>query len=135
MWEDGYVLRAVRQLADAIARIAGLNRRSEHDRALAEADHAWGELLDLPPGLANAVDGRTLAAMLRDPARIRLAAQLSREQAIALAGRGDPRAAALRSRRALELLIEARALEPREDDDEMIRALQATLAGPPPGPG
>src|SRR4051794_40902563 len=42
MFEDDYILRMVKQLAAAIARIAGLNRRAEHDQALAEADRAWG---------------------------------------------------------------------------------------------
>lgn len=118
MWEDDYILRAVRQLADAIARIAGLNHRAEHDQALAEAERAWSELLDLPAGLAAAVDSRTLAGMLREPARIRIAAQLAQEHARALTGKGDLRGAAVQSRHALELLLEARAVAAAEPTDE-----------------
>ena len=128
MWEDDYILRAVRQLADAIARIAGLNHRGDHDQALAEAEQAWGDLLDLPAGLAGAVDSRTLAGMLREPARIRIAAQLAREHARALTGKGDLRGAAVQSRRALELLLEARALGATEPGDEAaIRELAGVV--------
>ncbi|HEX3766549.1 MAG TPA: hypothetical protein VHW23_47975 [Kofleriaceae bacterium] len=109
MLRDDYILRMVQQLADAIARIAGLNQRGEHDQALTEADRAWGELLgDIPIELAGSVDSRTLAGLLRQPARIRLAHQLVHEQARALAARGDPAGATRRARRALELLLEAR---------------------------
>ena len=128
MWEDDFILRAVRQLVEAIAKIARLNERAEHDRALAEAEQAWSELLDLPAGLAGAVDSRTLAGMLREPDRIRLAAQLQREQARALAGKGDPRGAEVQSRRALELLLEARALAGAEPADEaMLRELRLVV--------
>lgn len=118
MYREDYILRVIQQLVDAIARIAGLNRRAEHDQALAAAEQAWSELLDLPAGLADAVDSRTLAGMLREPARIRLAVQLLQEQARALTGKGDAPGAARQSRRALELLLEARALAATEPTDE-----------------
>jgi hypothetical protein len=112
MYSEDYILRMVQQLAAAIARIAGLNQREQHDQALADADRAWGELLgDIPPEIAGSVDSRTLAGMLRQPARIRLASQILGEQARALAGQGDAAGAARRARRALELLLEVRAAE------------------------
>jgi hypothetical protein len=122
MFQEDYLLRVIQQLVDAIARIAGLNRRGEHDQAVVEADQAWSDLLGVPAELAATVDSRTLAGMLREPARIRLAAQLVREQARALTGKGDAAGAAVRCRRALELWLEARATEPRGrgagDNDE-----------------
>jgi hypothetical protein len=117
MFEDDYILRAVQQLAAAIARIAGLNQREQHDQALADADQAWGELLgEIPPELSASVDSRTLASMLRQPARIRLASQIASEQARALAGQGDAAGATRRARRALELLLEARTAEAAASD-------------------
>jgi len=117
MYQEDYILRMVQQLAGAIARIAGLNQREEHAEALSESDRAWGELLgDIPPELAASVDSRTLAGMLRQPARIRLASQILGEQARALAGQGDDAGAARRARRALELLLEARAAEAAAPD-------------------
>jgi len=126
MFREDYLLRMIQQLVDAIARIAGLNRRHDHDQALVEADQAWSGLLGVPIELVHAVDSRTLAGMLREPPRIRLAAQLAREQAHALAGKGDAVGSAARCRRALELRLEARALEPNDrvaEDDAAIREL------------
>jgi hypothetical protein len=125
MFQEDYILRMVQQLAAAIARIAGLNQREQHDQALAEAERAWGELLgDIPPELAASTDSHTLAGMLRQPARIRLAHEILREQARALAARGDTAGAARHARRALELLLEARAAE--------AAAPRGRPAGPPP---
>jgi hypothetical protein len=117
MFQEDYILRMVLQLAQAIARITGLNQRAEHAEALREADRAWGEVLgDIPPELAGSVDSRTLAGMLRQPARIRLASQILSEQASALAGQGDAAGAARRARRALELRLEARAADAAASD-------------------
>lgn len=122
MFREDYILRMFQRLADAIARIAGLNQRAQYDQALADAGQAWGELLgDTPPELAASVDSRTLAGMLRQPARIRLASQILGEQARALAGQGDAAVAARCARRALELLLEARAAEAAAPDSTRMR--------------
>jgi len=123
MFREDYILRLIKQLVDVIARIAGLNRRGEHDRALAEAEQAWGKLLDAPRDLIDAVDTPTLAGMLRDPEKMRVAAQLLREEGRALAGKGDPLHAHLRYRRAMELILEARAIEPSDADDAFLMEL------------
>ena len=123
MFREDYILRIIQQLVDAIARIAGFNRRGEHDKALAEAEQAWGKLLDAPRELIDVVDSATLASMLRDPEKMRIAAQLLHEEGRALAGKGDPLHAALRYRRALELVLEARAIEPSDADDALVAEL------------
>jgi len=123
MFREDYILRIIQQLVDAIARIAGLNRRGEHDKALAEAEQAWGKLLDAPRELIDAVDTPTLASMLRDPEKMRVAAQLLHEEGRALAGKGDPLHAALRYRRAMELILEARAIDPSDSDDTILMEL------------
>lgn len=123
MFREDYILRLIQQLVDAIARIAGFNRRGEHDKALAAAEQAWGTLIDAPPELVGAVDSATLAGMLRTPEKMRLAVQLLHEEGRALAGTGDPLHAAVRYRRAMELLLEARALEPRDDDAALLMEL------------
>jgi plasmid stabilization system protein ParE len=125
MYRDDYLLRMIEQLAAAIARLAGLNDRGDHDQALAAADRLWNELLDGPGGIPDGLDSRTLAALLRRPAQVKLAHQIACEQARALAGKGDAVAAAAQYRRALELLLEARALAPRtgHGDEAVIAEL------------
>ena len=123
MYCEDYILRLVQQLVAAIARIAGLNQRGAHDEALAVADRAWCELLDVPREMLDAMDTPSLAAMLREPAKLRLAARLFVEEAHALASKGDPRLAAARLRRALELFLEVHATDPSEQDDAAIRDL------------
>jgi len=126
VFREDYLMRLIHQLGDVIARMAGLNRKGEHDPALEVADQVWGKLLDAPRALIEAVDSATLAGMLREPAKIRAAAQLCREEGdalAALAGKADPVHAQLRYRRALELVLAARALEPSPDDEAMVLAL------------
>jgi len=135
----------LKQLAAAIARIAGLNEQAAHDKALAAADQTWSDLLGIPPELAVSIDSATLVGMLRDPEKIRLAARLLHEQARAFAAQGDPARAQLRYRRAMELLLEARALDANEPtaDAAAIEALRplvrsrrwrrATRRSPQPG--
>jgi len=123
VFREDYILRLIQQLADFIARIAGFNQQGEYDKALASADQAWGKLIDAPRDLIDAVDTPTLAGMLREPAKIRAAAQLFYEEGRALAGKGDPLHAAIRYRRAMELMLEARAIDPAAGDDGAILEL------------
>lgn len=127
-------MRMIHQLVDFIAKVAGFNRKGEHDQALAAADQAWGKLLDAPRELIDAVDTPTLAGMLREPAKIRAAAQLCYEEGRALAGKGDPLHAQLRYRRALELMLEVRAKDPDDQDEgtilELSRLVPANMLDP-----
>jgi len=116
VYQEDYLLRLIQQLSAFVAQIAGLNQKGEHDQALAAADQAWGKLLEeTPRTLIDRVDTLTLAGMLREPAKMRAAAQLFVEEGRALAAKGDPQRAAARFRRAMELIFEARALDPAGD--------------------
>ena len=90
-------MRLIRQLGEALQRIAGYNRKKDYAKALAEAERAWGELLELPRELIDVLDSPTLAEMLREPDKIRIASQLLAEEGVALAGKGDPATAAISS--------------------------------------
>jgi hypothetical protein len=127
MYREDYLMRLIQRLADFVARVAGLNRKGEHDQALAVAGQTWDELLDAPRDVIAAVDSATLATMLRDPAKIRTAAQLCHEEGRAFEGKGDPVHAQLRYRRALELVLEARSREPRPEDDAAIFELSRVV--------
>lgn len=115
-----YLMRLIRQLVDFIARISGYNRSGEHDKALVEAARAWEDLLDVPRELVDVTDTPTLAAMLREPQKMRAAAQLLIEEGKAFAGKRDPMTASLRYRKALELYLEARVIAPDPDDDGVM---------------
>ncbi len=128
MLRDDYLMRLIRQLVDFIARIAGHNRRGEHDKALSEAARAWDDYLDVPRELVDVTDTPTLAAMLRDPAKMRAAAQLLIEEGRAYAGKRDPVTATRRYTKALELYLEARVIAPEADDDGVMFELSREAA-------
>ncbi len=130
VFRDDYLMRLIKQLADFIARAAGFNRKGEHEKALQETARAWSELLhDIPHELVDVVDTATLASMLREPQRMRVAAQLLVEEGRALRGKGDPPTASMRTKRAIELYLEARAISPEADDQSMIFELSREVHG------
>jgi hypothetical protein len=122
MFENDYVMRIVKQVAEAIARMLKLADDGDHRRALREADDAW-ELLGVPRELVSAVDTRTLAGLLRGPEAMRLAAKLSVSEGDVLTAGRDPMNAVACYRRALELMLEVRAQDPKDEDLEMTREL------------
>lgn len=134
MYSEDYLLRMFEQMADMLAHAVGagpiahimqLNRRGAHEDALAAIERVWDELFTGPRGMIDAVDARTIAAMLRHPAKLRLAAQLLAEEARARAGLGEAARAVRCYRRARELVLEARAIAPDERDDAVLRELSA----------
>ena len=127
MFREDYILRLIKQLADFVARIAGYRQAGELERAQAEIERARDELLGLPPGLIDAVDTATLVDLLRHPDKLRAAAQLFWEEGLVLRARRDPLTATARLRRAFELYLEARAIDPREEDTSAILELSRLL--------
>jgi hypothetical protein len=123
MFRDDYILRLIKQMAEFIARIARRREEEKLDEALREADGAWAELFDIPREISDALDSPTLAGMLRHPERMRVAALLFWEEGRVYAAKGDPLTAAARYRRAFELILEARALDPTEADDSAVLEL------------
>jgi hypothetical protein len=120
MLREDYLMRLIQQVADFLAQIAGHDRKHDPDAAIAEAARAWDELLGVPRNLVEVTDSATLAELLRDPAKIRAASQLLVAEARVMKGKGDPLGAAVLYRRALELVLEARALDPIDADDAMV---------------
>ena len=135
MLRDDYIIRLIKQLGAALARIAGKRKAGEFDDALQEAGKGWDDLIGQPPReLVDVLDTRTLADMLREPAKMRAAAQLLIEEGRACAGKGDPVHAAVRYRRAWELYLEARLIEPSDEDaavmSELARLVPANQLDP-----
>ena len=124
MLRDDYIIRLIKQLGQFLARIAGKREAKDFEGALAECGKAWDDLIGQPPReLVELVDSHTLAGMLKEPARMRAAAQLLVEEGRAFAGKGDPAHAAMCYRRAWELYLEARVIEPSADDVPMLSEL------------
>jgi hypothetical protein len=93
---DDVIMRMVRQLAAAIARIMKLRDAGRDEEALVEADHVWGELFGLPPGLLDSIGGPALAALLGAPEKVTAAIELLGHEADLFERRGDPARAAQR---------------------------------------
>jgi hypothetical protein len=101
MLQQDYVVRLIRQLALAIARAVGLRGRDEE--LLRELDAASADALGLPEGALDRLDGKTLAAMLKDPGVIRTFADLLDEEAAAHERLGHEAVGARRRALAAEL--------------------------------
>ena len=120
-------MRLIKQLADFVGRIAGYRQKGELERAQAEVERARDELLGLPAGLIDVLDTPTLVDMLRHPDKLRAAARLFWEEGLILRARRDPLNASARFKRAFELYLEARAIDPTEDDTSAILELSRLL--------
>ena len=79
MLRDDWVMRMVRQLAAALARIAGLRQAGLLDEAAETLDEAFTQL-GVDPRLAGAADAATLLALTSDPARREALARLLAER-------------------------------------------------------
>ncbi|HEY5948449.1 MAG TPA: hypothetical protein VIV40_23290 [Kofleriaceae bacterium] len=124
MLRDDYIIRLIKQLGAFLSRIAGRRKAGDFEGALQEVGKGWDDLIGQPPReLVDVLDTRTLAEMLKEPVKMRVAAQLLTEEGRARAGKGDPVHAAICYRRAWELYLEARLIEPSDDDAEAMSEL------------
>ncbi len=121
-------MRLVRQFAEALATMKRRREGGENLAALKVADRLYDELLTIPREVIDRVDTPTLVSLLGGVDRIRAAALLFREEGHIYRAQGDPLTSFARYRRAHELFLEARALDPREEDDSAI--LELSRAAP-----
>jgi len=126
MYREDYLMRMIRQLAEALARIAGLRKAGDLRQALDAVDRLYDEL-GIPRELVDVVDTPTLAGMLGRPDKIRAAAMLLWEEGHLYKAKGDPLAAFAKYRRAHELFLEARAQDPQAEDDSAILELSRVV--------
>jgi hypothetical protein len=125
---EDFLLRQIKQFAEALARMLKLRTEGRYDEALAQADSLYEEL-GIPRGLHDVVDTPTLASMLRTADAIRMAAQLQVEEGHIYKAKGDPVMGFTKYKRAHELMLEARALEPIATDDAMLLELARLAPG------
>jgi hypothetical protein len=123
MLREDYVMRLIRQVAEFVRAMVRRADKGDYIGALEEADRAYADLFGMPPGLADRLDSATMASLLGTPERIRAAAKLSLHEGHIHKAMRDPLSAFKKYRRAHELYLEARAIDPQEDDDSTILEL------------
>jgi hypothetical protein len=119
---EDYLLRMVRQFVEAIARMVRLREAGKLDEALSQSERLYDEL-GVPRDLVPVVDSPTLASMLGRGDKIRCAAMVLWEEGHIYKAKRDPLTAFQCYRKAHELLLEARAIDPQPDDDDAILEL------------
>lgn len=85
---DDYVIRMVRQLAEALARLAGLRAAGQLDQAAEELDAAFASLGGIDPRLAREADAGLLRSLVQDPSRREALLRLLEERDRLRAARG-----------------------------------------------
>lgn len=118
MFREDYLIRLIRQFAEALRKLAGLRERGEHAAALRASAELYDELTSVPRAMSDTLDTPTFAALLGGAEKQRTMALLLWEEGRIYTSSGDPLTAAGRYRRAHELFLEARALEPGNPDDD-----------------
>ncbi len=106
---EDFLLRMIRQLAEALARIGGLRRRGRREEAIEEVAAAMSASAGVDPLLVESSDASVLAALVGDEGRRRALARLCLERAEIEAERGDQAAAGAWRRKAVALWDEVEA--------------------------
>jgi hypothetical protein len=121
-----FLERLIQQIAEAIARIAGLSRQGRSDEALVVVDQTYRGL-GVDPEALRRLDSRSLAMLHGPPEKLRALARLCELEAEILEKLGRQSAARERWRRALELVLEADALDLSGADAEQLSRLAAQV--------
>jgi hypothetical protein len=120
---DDYLLRALEQFTQSIARIVKALRGDDEELAESEIAGAYDALLGDNRVFLEMVDAGTLANLLGAPDKVRVLAQLSALEAKLLQRRGQPERAARLHERARALLAVARRDDPQAGDEALLNDL------------
>jgi len=115
--ERDVILRAIKQIADALATIAGLRRSGQADAALVEAERTAQRILGPMAAMVESLDPSSAAMLLAEPDKIRAYALLVAERAAVHRALGDQPAAQRDRLRALEILAHWMKLTGGVDDE------------------
>jgi hypothetical protein len=120
---DDYLLRAIEELAQAVARIVRSLRGGDIQQAEQELSQSYDALLGADRVFLDMVDAGTLANLLGSPAKVRVLAQLSALEAELARRRGDDSLAERLKQRAHALAAIAHREDPQDDDDRLLSDL------------
>jgi len=121
---DDFLMRAIQQLTQAIARILRLSREDRLEEAEAELGRAYDELLGPDRVYLEMVDPATLGNLLGTPEKTRVLAKLSMLEAGLALRRGDTARAARLEARARTLRDHAHDEDPRDGDGTLLDDLR-----------
>jgi len=79
MLRDDFLMRTIRQLAEVIARIAGLRKEGKHDEATAALEAAYHSHVGMPKAMIDKLDAATVAATFGGEKSMIIAALLDAE--------------------------------------------------------
>jgi hypothetical protein len=85
-----FVMRMIKQLADALARAMKLRREKKLDEALQALGDVTDQILGVPRPILDSLDPKSAAAMLANPFKVRIYARIVAEEAELAAARGLP---------------------------------------------
>ena len=102
--EKDFILRAIKQIGDTIARIAGLRAGGQNDEALLMVQESVDGILGPMAKMIEGLDAASAAMLLESPDRIRAYGLLVAERAITRSAAGDVARAPKDRLRAIELL-------------------------------
>jgi hypothetical protein len=123
MFERDYVMRAVKQVAEALARVLGLRQLGKQEEADRELDELYRGLVPFDRELLQLLDPQTLVGMIRDPERVHGICRLLAFEADEAEKRSELERAQRGRRRALALLV-AGVPELDGDAEELAAALR-----------
>ena len=81
MWEQDFIMRMIKQLADSLARIGGCKVEENYEEALRLIDGALGDLLGVDVRLLRMMDADSIAGMLSNNHQLLVYLKLELEEA------------------------------------------------------
>ena len=130
MFENDYIKRLVKQVAELGARISGMKREGRIDEALEEMREAYGKILATDGEMLAMLDGVSAARMLKDAQTMKTYAQLLLQEADLHDQNGDAAKSESRRARALAVYRHAQNVAPKRDPeiDAAIAMLEQAYA-------
>jgi hypothetical protein len=103
VYEDDYILRAVRRLTQALASLLGAVAAGKHEDAEEALEEGYQVALGPHRGMLDLLDGATLARLIEDRPRVAGLADLCEAEASLRTQQGHTQLAALRAKQAASL--------------------------------
>lgn len=115
--ERDVILRAIQQIGDALARIAGLRRSGQADTALVEVNQTSGRILGPMASMVEKLDPQSAVMLLAEPDKIRAYGLLVAERSAVQRELGNTTAAQQDRLRAIDILSSWTKKSGAMDDD------------------